>query len=372
MFGFLPAPCGCFSTDERSAYRAHFCGLCNALRHRYGLWTRMLVNRDAAFLSLLGSTLSPSPPALEMATCCNPLGRPRALAQDTPQAHYAAAVTVCALSVKLRDDADDEAGWRGAISGVAHEGMSGALSRAVEVLQSSRFPTGEVLELMSSQPELEAVGDCGLEAAARPTRLAYGHLFAHLPAVTNTSASQEPALRTLGQNLGELIYLADAWDDHAEDRRRGRFNPLPDDPAERRTQVASVAGRCLVDVSEAFGALRLQGFLPLTRHLLLQTMPASVGQRFQMRLPPLLAPALADRSKRKDTRQKRGISSWLGCDRCDCCDGCGGCGDCGGCDADCCSCSECCECSCDHCSCCEGCHGCDGACCDGCDGCACH
>jgi hypothetical protein len=51
MFGFLDYPCTCLSDDARSIYRAHFCGLCNALRHDYGLPARLLTNRDGTFIS---------------------------------------------------------------------------------------------------------------------------------------------------------------------------------------------------------------------------------------------------------------------------------------------------------------------------------
>jgi hypothetical protein len=363
MFGFLPAPCGCFSGDERSVYRAHFCGLCNALRHRYGLWSRLLVNRDGAFLSLLGSALCRTAPHVSSATCCNPLGKPRLLVQSAAHVDYAAAVTVCGLAVKLEDDADDEPGLRGRLAAIGHSAMHSSLSKAVAVLETADFPVGETLEYMRAQKGSESAFNSSPSDAARQTRLAYANIFAHLPKVTDSDPSQAEPLRELGGNLGELIYIADAWDDHAADRKRGRFNPLPDDFNERRDSVMEISEKCISGITTAFGALQLHGIMPLTRQLLLFTMPVSTRRRFQVSADgksqaiidrPLLVHMTPGGGKGSKNKRKW----WESCDCSDCDPGCCECCDCGKCHCHSCDCHAC------------DCHGCDCPC-DGCD-CSCH
>lgn len=360
MFGFLPAPCGCLSADDRSVYRAHFCGLCNALRGRYGLWSRFLVNRDAAFLSLLGSALSRSGPAVTRATCCNPLAAPRSLVQSAPHVHYAAAVTMCGLAVKLEDDADDERGWHGHVAAVGHAALRPCIIEAVGVLESTGFPVGETLEFMRSQKGEESLADVTPTGAAMPTRRAYGNIFAHLQKIADAPESQAEPLREIGGHLGELIYIADAWDDHAADRKRGRFNPLPDDAAARRGVVGEIGERCIAGIKSAFGALQLHGMMPLTGHLLLSMMPAATRRRFQIigagaRDTRLLGPSSGRKNRdegllEREGRRRRGP---------ECCD----------CDPGCCDCCDCVDCDCHGCHGCDGCDGCHG--CDGCD-CSCH
>ena len=358
MFGFLPAPCGCFSQDERSVYRAHFCGLCNALRHRYGLWSRLLVNRDAAFLSLLGSALCETEPEIVLATCCNPLAKPRSLVHTAPHVDYAAAVTVCGLAVKLDDDADDEPGLRGRVAGISRAALRTPLLKAVDVLEDTGFPVSETLELMRAQKGSESVAHGCPTEAAQQTRLAYGNIFAHLQKVTGAAEKQEAPLRSLGEHLGELIYLMDAWEDYADDQRRGRFNPLPEAEETRRAAVRELSGRCIAGLTSAFNALHLNGRMPITKQLILLTMPAATMRRIGLSTEgggtrPLRNPTPEDPRPREDKR-----SCW---ERCDC----------GSCDCD----PVCCDTSGCDCLDCHGCHSCDcNGCdcpCDGCD-CSCH
>lgn len=373
MFGFFPAPCGCFSSDDRSVYRAHFCGLCNSLKKEYGLWARLLVNRDATFLSLLGSSLCPEAPIVSHATCCNPLGRIRPLVQTAPHVRYAAAVTVCGLVTKLRDDADDEAGWRGRASQTASILLNGAQRKAAHHLHETGFPVLEVLDAMSDQTRCESLVTQQPMGAARPTRFAYGEIFAHLPQVTGAAASDAAPLRALGANLGELIYCADAWEDHEEDRRKGRFNPFPADIKERAEMAGEIVDRCLEGIATAFQKLTLRR-PSVTQRLLLLSMSASTRKKFGMEVRPACLSVNFEAEDnapldpaRKQKCAKNGRRRWCsrgncceGCDCCDfsCCDWCEGCHNCSACDG-----------SCDGC---HGCHGCDCGGCDcSCDGCSC-
>ena len=367
MFGFLPAPCGCFSREDRSLYRSHFCGLCNSLRSRYGLWARWLVNRDAAFLSLLGSALRPAPPVVSRATCCNPWAKPRELVQTASHVKYAAAVTVCGLAAKLQDDAQDETGPRRWISKLGARAVRRFANRAVEVLKRSGFRVRLVMEALAGQHRCESLNSPGSMQAVEPTRFAYGEIFAHLPQVTGTDPAQAGALRSLGENLGELIYVADAWDDHDEDCRKGRFNPLPPRLGERMKCARAIGVRCVSEIRSAFGALHLHHVLPVTRQILLMSMPAAIGKRWGMTGPD--GRPLSPRGPRNPSEKKSSLKK--GTDCMDCCEGC----DPGCCDPNCC---EACDSSCCHGhsgqgSCLDVCHGCDGCdgCCHGCD-CSCH
>lgn len=358
MFGFLPGPCGCFSREDRGLYRSHFCGLCNTLRSRYGLWARWLVNRDAAFLSLLGSALRPAPSIGTRATCCNPWAKPRELVQSAFHVEYAAAITVCGLAAKLEDDAQDETGPRRWLSKLGARGMRRFANRAVEILKRSGFRVRLVMEALAGQHRCESECRPGSMEAAEPTRFAYGEIFAHLPHVTGTDPAQSGALRLLGENLGELIYVTDAWDDYDEDRRKGRFNPLPDRLAERMKGARAMGMRCVTEIRSAFGALHLHQLLPLMKQILLISMPSAAGKRWGMTRPD--GRPVSPQPK-TPTKKKPFLKSERNC--LDCCDGCDP-----GCDPGCCDCCNSCDpSSCDshggHGASCEGCcHGCDCSC----------
>ncbi len=291
MFGFLPGPCGCAGFDARSAYQSHFCGLCNTLRGRYGLWSRLLINRDSTFLALAGSALAPEAPPVTRTTCCNPLGRKRLLVQHEPQMRYAAAVTICALTVKLRDDAEDERGLRRMGARTGKWMFRRAERKARADLEATGFPVEAVSRTMNSQEGVELAG-ASLAAASAPTARAYGAIFGHLPRVTGAPAETSEPLTEAGAALGRLIYTVDAWEDYASDVRRRRFNPLPPDESERRGLVADAVKANLGILSRALTAL------PFFRHqsLLSSLSGPRLEQRTLTRLgveaPPALPPPL--------------------------------------------------------------------------------
>ena len=346
MFGFVPGPCGCFSSDDRSSYLAHFCGLCNVLRKQYGLWSRFLINRDTTFIALLGSAISPQEPAVAPATCCNPLGKKKPLLAESPHLRYAAAVTVCGLGAKLEDDGEDESGWKGGLARGARFILDHPVETAKIELYRSGFPVDEVAAEMSGQRRVEDRG-ADLWSAAGPTRRAFGQIMGHLPAVTGAGEEQSAPLRSIGENLGVMIYAADAWKDYASDRKRGRFNALPEGEEDRRGMVKDLFTECLHGLQKAFHDLRLCRLQDLTSALILQGLPARASKTIALPSeggeggPPALPGGPAGKGGR---RSQRFCGSWCDiacCDAecCECCDGCSGCADCGECCSGCDSCS---------------------------------
>ncbi len=397
MFGFLPGPCGCAGPGAQSAWRSHFCGLCNTLRARYGLWSRWLINRDSTFLALTGSAITATPPPVIRATCCNPLGKKKLLVQHEPQMRYAAAVTICALTVKLRDDAGDERGLRRTGARAGKWMLRRAEQKARMDLEATGFPLETVTRALGGQDAVETAGASLVEAAG-PTARAYGAIFGHLPRVTGAPDSAILPLTEAGAALGRLIYTVDAWEDYEADRRRNRFNPLPAGENHRRDLVMEAVSRDLSLLSRVLGAL------PLFRHRSLMDSLSGVRlrQRTLERLgvenppplpppelpppdpipPPLQSPGQPDddpkprgKSSRKRERkhvQRTSGNSWFccpdlccaGCERLCCCGGKPGRGNCCGSPSGC----DCCQCG-DACSACDGCDGCSN--CDGCCSCDC-
>ena len=57
MYGYIRPDIGELRINEYRRFRSVYCGLCEALRQRYGILSRFLVSYDMTFLALL--TLSP-------------------------------------------------------------------------------------------------------------------------------------------------------------------------------------------------------------------------------------------------------------------------------------------------------------------------
>jgi hypothetical protein len=332
MFGFLGSPCrSCASQNDLSTYRSFFCGLSGALRDDYSPAARFLVNRDSTFLSLLTASINPAPPAITMRTCCNPIAVPRPLFSNDLHSRYAAAVTICGLSAKLDDDREDETGIRKNAARLLGRALGPMTDRAISFLNSVRFPTAEVVEMMAEQSAIESSRP-DLLTAASPTAAAYGTIFGEAARLAG-APRERGRLEKMGQNLGRLIYWKDAYDDRKEDAQKGRFNPL-----ERAEE-----GEFESHFSDAFTNFQEITSLPGTFQITVGEVCSSTAAKHQGLMPDVLFSG----PKEPKPRRERDRSKKSFCDRycpCDCCH-CGnsacdcGPGDSGCIDCDCCPCS---------------------------------
>ena len=300
MFGFIATPCAACTSESFPAWRGAFCGLARCLGREFGNPARLLVNRDATFVGLLGLSLDPAAPRWKHATCCNPLARPYPVADDHPAILHAAAVSVCGLATKLADDSRDEGTLRRGIAKLGTVLTSPAADRAVAILNSGGFPTARVTELLGSQESVESTAPL---RADEPTATAYGIITAHLATLLDVPQHRKP-LSDIGAALGSLVYWRDAWDDRAEDRAQGRFNPFE--------QVDSTAiHRRITAAWDGFTSSLSQ--LPLLRNAgLVANLQTTTAQRQR---PFLHLQATKEKKKR---RRKEGAPWWHHCDCCPC------------------------------------------------------
>ncbi len=306
MFGFMAAPCrGCSAEAGRKAYQAVFCGLSCQLSREYSPLARFLVNRDAAYLALLGQGLSAVPVGAESRACCNPLGASRMVLEASPLLSYTAAVTVCGLAAKLDDDRSDERGWRRVAALQGGYLIGPARDRAVATLNALGFPTQQVVATLARQSSVER-GRPTLAAAAAPTAQAYGVIFGHLGEVVQSST---PGLRQIGEQLGALIYLRDAYDDRAADAQAGRFNPL---------SYTSLGALREVATDLMSGLQQAQSSLPLRSHTaLLSDVLSSTSSSHLALTSGQTAGTEAKKAKKKRKREKSDSGC---CSKWDCCD----------------------------------------------------
>lgn len=381
MFGFLPSPKTCGVPGAAALYRSHFCGLCNVLRSDYGLWARGVINRDSTFLALLGAAQCEAKPQTQCATCCNPFGVSRPLHQVGDTAHYAAAVTLCGLSSKLDDDIDDERGPRRWLARGARFVLDGSVAKAMGFLHAVGFPVAKVHRLLDSQSAIEHP-TASLEDAAGPTSQAFGEIVAHTGIVAGCKPSQHSLLRTIGEQLGLLIYFKDAWDDFDSDEKRGRFNALSchSTESERRARILPLLQATTEKIEETFSQLELHRYRDTLHSILVDGVKQRVASWMGLPAPskpnpPLVTPPPISGSRghpetnepqedqetcgqscnnrcigcRDDCRNNRRTKDSRCCDHCDCCDL-----------GDCCRVLDCGDCN--HCDVCHGCDACDCSC----------
>lgn len=322
MFGFLASPCRCGpDPEDASAYGRYFCGLANRLHADYGGAARWLVNRDATFLSFFTAAQGDEEPTASWSTCCNPMSRPIPRFQDGLHARYAAAVTVCGLCTKIRDEMDDAPRlWR-PLFRLADAAARSRGEKAIRFLTETGFPVNEIRRDLESQTALErriARGEAHPIEAAEPTARAYGGIFRHTASLSGAPANRAAAT-AFGEHFGQAAYWHDAAMDLSRDRRSGKFNPW-------------LIGRSLPAPAEILSE-HLQGMAQAIRSIGWRRYAATIEDVIA-RQTPVKAFAAAgitptekpesDRERRKRNRRmaRKKQRCWEHCDvlGCDCCD----------------------------------------------------
>lgn len=215
MFGYIIPNEAAISPEQRARYRAAYCGLCRRIGELYGLRGRFALSYDLTFLDLLLCSLYEGE-----SECVRETRRCPIHPISGVEMRYSAPTDYCAdLSVALHYySAEDK--WRddgslAALGGkkLLESGMAAArrnCPRQCEAISSCLARLAEYEK--SGSEDLDAVSGC------------FGELMAELFDYKQDIWSGE--LRSLGLHLGKYIYLLDAYDDLARDKRKNAYNPL--------------------------------------------------------------------------------------------------------------------------------------------------
>lgn len=216
MFGFVVADAGALSEKEKERYRAVYCGLCLALRDRYGQLSRACLTYDLTFFVLLCNSLH-EPVETKGASHCamHPApAAPRPWARST-WTDYAADLSVALAYHKVLDDVADDGDLK---ARAAERLLAGAYEQA-----RTRIPE-QCAEIERTMAVIRAIEQGGAaddpDAAAHEFGRMLGRLFAR------DQGFWTAAMEELGCGLGRFIYLMDAAVDFDDDAASGSYNPF--------------------------------------------------------------------------------------------------------------------------------------------------
>lgn len=232
MFGYVLPLRGKLKEYELDAYQGIYCGLCHTLGRRYGFLVRMLLNYDFAFLAMI-LTPEADMPALTCRRCvAHPVAGKNVCSSDVGL-DIAADESVILTYWKLRDSVEDASFWRGIPSRVLCSLFRPAYQKAA---QRRKYFDRETRECLAELHELEKANSSSLDRTA--------DTFARILRAAAPSTGVEGRDRASGEllyHVGRWIYLVDAWDDLAEDKKRGSYNPLltrwEDSPEQHREEL---------------------------------------------------------------------------------------------------------------------------------------
>ena len=216
MFGYVTANARDLDKAQKQRYGAIYCGICRQIRERSSQTARLSLSYDMAFLALLLMSLyEPEEVSGKKACGLHPL-KPRPWV-DNPYIRYAADMNVALAYYKALDDVQDDG--------------SKTAKMAASVLGKS------LPEIEAQYPrQCKAMADC----IARLSRLekencqnpdlpaaCFGQLMGELLVYEEDLWS--PTLRQMGISLGRFIYLLDAAVDFRKDKKKGKYNPFPEE-----------------------------------------------------------------------------------------------------------------------------------------------
>ena len=205
---------GALSDAQKQRYRGCYCGLCRALKARYGNLSRLTLSYDMTFLVMLLSAMY-EPEETEREGRCMVHPARRRSWWSTRFTDYAADVSVALAYHNCMDDWNDER----RLPALAE---AAALKRAYRAA-SARCPAqcAEIEACMADLREIETSGNAGPDDAANRFGKMLGEIFACQP-----DPVWNGRFRAMGEALGRFVYMMDAVLDLEKDRKTGSYNPL--------------------------------------------------------------------------------------------------------------------------------------------------
>lgn len=216
MFGYVTPDLPELKLKEYQRFRALYCGLCHELGLRYGLPGRMILNYDFIFLAALLWD-GDAPCGYRMRRCAvHPVCR-RCVCESSPALTTAAGYSLILAYRKAEDGVEDSRGARRLGARAARVALGRPYRRA-----AAAYPDfdRQVSDRLRRLKDLENGGCESIDETADQ--------FARLLASASggvTGNAQRP-LSELLYHVGRIVYIADAYADLAEDRKKGEYNPV--------------------------------------------------------------------------------------------------------------------------------------------------
>lgn len=220
MFGYIIINKGEMKFKEFDVYHSYYCGLCRALKQRYGALGQISLTYDMTFLVMLLSSLYEPETKVGMTKC---IAHPfeKNITRHNIYTDYGADMNVLFSYYKCLDDWNDD--------------------KKITRLAYSKLMKGAYCKIRSDYCEkVKRIDGLMREFTAEERRQTedidrisglFGEVLGEIFAFKKDE--WEESLRKIGVYLGKYIYLMDAYEDIEEDIKKNRYNPLKkkfDDP----------------------------------------------------------------------------------------------------------------------------------------------
>lgn len=276
MFGFIRPVKAELRVREAERFQQVYCGLCRAVRARYGRFYTLFLSYDMTFYALVTGCHEEAPGLPERKRCmihpvygcrCAPIDDALAIAAD---------VSILLTYYKLQDSALDERGLKRLLARLLCRLGRGAYRKAQRRLPGA---DREMTAALHDLHELEAANCASMDRAAD----ASARLTAAM--IPPAADSRTRVLRQMFYQTGRWLYLLDATQDIAEDMEKGTYNPVAcryglrrPELTEIRQPLARTLERSLADVCMAYDLLDIRRDAELIRNIIFLGMPVVTRQ----------------------------------------------------------------------------------------------
>lgn len=222
MFGYIKPYRPELKIREAEEYRAVYCGLCRELGKSYGLFARMTLSYDFAFMAMFFMALDDDiRPSFEHCRCIAHPFRKQCRCCGNEAVSFAAKAAMILTYYKFRDDLADRGFFKKIAAAFLLPFASSARRKALSSGGDAVKIDEAAQKMMSAQKEVENRKSALADEAAQPTAKFLEELIS-----LRADSENERVLRRFGYLLGRYIYLCDALDDLEDDIRKKNYNPF--------------------------------------------------------------------------------------------------------------------------------------------------
>lgn len=237
MFGYIIINKGDMKFKEFDIYHSYYCGLCNALKCKYGKIGQISLSYDMTFVVMLLSSLYEPETRLGQVKCvAHPFEKHTIRCNEFSD--YGADMNILFTYYKCIDDWEDER----KLSRLAYSRLLSRAYRSVCARYGEK--ARKIAGLMREMAQEEKHRNQDIDHMAG----LFGAIMGEVLAVREDEWQE--GLKAMGNYLGKFIYLMDAYEDVEEDIKQNRYNPLkkkfnsPDFEEEIKTILTMMMAGC--------------------------------------------------------------------------------------------------------------------------------
>ena len=214
MLGYITPKREELKVKEFDRYRGFYCGLCFDLKKNCGEAARLSLTYDMTFLAILLTSLYDTKTSSEMRYCIlHPLQKK--LVIHNKYTEYAAKMSLMMTYQNLADDWYDE---KKTAARVGAEVLKRAYKKTAAEYPRQRKALNRYIKKLH---EVEEAGSTDLDKAAGLTGEFFKEIF-----IYDEHDVWASDLGEVGFYIGKFIYLMDAYEDIAKDKKSGSYNPF--------------------------------------------------------------------------------------------------------------------------------------------------